>query len=284
MRPLPLLLLAACTTEPDPDLVQLADGGLVDLSHETNVVRRFYFLTEAEGRVDGFDLDDTNSPEGDPNSCGHADSVAPDGSTGIDNQLGVAWTVLEPLIGEAVQALLQGSINEGRFLLMVELSDIDDLQNDDDVTLDLFYGRLDPEIGTLGLIAPDQTFYVDESKPASHVEGVKLVDGRLEAGPIAFTAPIDILEEQFNIPIVQGRVRIDIREDGSFLGVLGGGINVPDTMAYMLDSNAAAEARLVEPIFYNNADMQLEDEGCRMLSVAFGFEGTTAFVVRYPEE
>jgi hypothetical protein len=281
---LPLLLIGCAQVEEGTDLIVLDDGGVVDLSAEANVVRRFFFVTEQDGMVDGFDLDERESPEGEAESCGHGDAVAPDGRTGIDNQLGQAWTVLEPLIGEAVQALLQGSINEGRFLMMIELTGIDDLVNDDDVTLELFYGRLDPVIGTLGLIAPDQTFYVDESKPVSRVEGARLVDGRIEAGPVTFTAPIDILEEQFDIPITAGRIRIDIGEDGSFVGILGGGINVPETMAYMLASNAAAEARLVEPIFYANADMGLDGEGCEVISVAFGFEGTTGFVVRYPGE
>jgi hypothetical protein len=55
-------------------------------------------------------------------------------------------------------------------------------------------------------------------------------------------------------------------------------------MTQLLDTNASQEARLVEPIFYNSADMGYIDGACTLLSVAFGFDGTNAFIARYPEE
>ena len=47
--------------------------------------------------------------------------------------------------------------------------------------------------------------------------------------------------------------------------------------------NTAMEAALVRPIFFNYADMNKGTSGCTHVSAAFGFEGTTAFAVRYPE-
>ena len=44
-------------------------------------------------------------------------------------------------------------------------------------------------LSTDNLIIPDQTFYVDEEFPSSTVKNLKLVDGKLEAGPIDFQVP-----------------------------------------------------------------------------------------------
>jgi hypothetical protein len=284
-RVLPLIVWAACTgPQQEANLVTLEDGGVVNLEEHTNVVRRFFFMTETEeGLVDGFDLDGLDSPVGELESCGHGDIGAPDGRTGIDNQLGRTWSVLEPLVGTATEALLQGIINEGRFLMMYQLTDLDDLVNDDDVQLELFYGNGSPDIGTYGVITPDQTFTIDDTKEATPVLPVSLVDGVIEAGPMDFTVPLDVLEEYLEIRVKNGRVRIEVHEDGTFTGVMGGSVDVEDSMTQLLDTNASQEARLVEPIFYNSADMGYVDGACTMLSVAFGFEGTNAFVVRYDD-
>jgi hypothetical protein len=278
---LALALLAACAPTTEDDLIYLEEGLAVDLSEQNSVVRRFFFMTESEdGEVDGFDLDGEDSPDGHEMSCGHGDAPSPDGRTGIDNQLGRTWSVLEPLVGTATQALLQGIINEGRFLMMIQLDRLDDYVNDDDVGLTIYYGSGSPDIGTLGVIAPDQTFTVDPTKDSSSLERVELVDGVIRAGPMDFTVPFDVLEEYLEIPVKDGQVRIEVNEDGSFTGILGGRVNVADSMAQLLDTNASQEARLVEPIFYNSADMGYVDGSCTELSVAFGFESTNAFVAK----
>ena len=55
------------------------------------------------------------------------------------------------------------------------------------------------------LIIPDQTFYVDEDFSKSVVKNLKLVDGTIEAGPIDFQVPIDILEASFVMNVKDGK-------------------------------------------------------------------------------
>ena len=263
----------------------LEEGQYVVKNSHANVLREFEFTgEESPGVAQGFNLDGAVSVEGDPDSCGHGDLTDPEGRDGIDNQFAKIWVALEPLVGEAVQAMLQGAINEGRFLLMVELVGVKDLENDNKVTVNLFRGRQDPEIGTFGLISPDQTFYFDDTVEASTVEKVAIVDGVVEAGPVAFQIPIDILEAEFVMNVADGKLRFEIHEDGTFEGILGGSIFVYDVLEELYQTDAYEEAELVTPLFENNADMGLEGGVCRQFSLAFGFRGTTGYVVREEAE
>ena len=271
------MVVSGCT----PEWTYLGEDQFVLNQSHANVLREFHFLgEEAPGVVQGFDLDNVTSAEGDSASCGHGDLVDPEGREGVDNQLAAIWALLEPLVGEAVQALLQGSINEGRFLLMVELVGVQDLQNDKKVTLNVFQGRQDPEVGTLGLISPDQTYYVNDTVEMSTVKGVSIENGWVEAGPVAFQLPIDILEAQFVMDVQDGKLRFYIHEDGTIEGIIGGSLSVYDVLEELYNTNAAEEAELVTPLFVNNADMGFEDGVCRQMSVAFGFTGTTGYVIR----
>jgi hypothetical protein len=234
------------------------------------------------GVVDGFDLDGVNSPAGDASTCGHADLVDPTGRQGIDNQMAVLWPVIEPLVGEAVKDLLQGAINEGTFLLTIEVvGDLGDMKNASGLTVNLFSSSLVPDVGTFGVIVPDQTYYFDYEQPAWSVPEVELIDGEIVAGPVGFEVPIQILDADFLLTIHGGMVRFKVNPDGTFSdGVLGGGFNVQDVLGELYNTNARAEAKLVTPIFVDNADMGMVDGECTLFSVGFGFEGTTAFVVR----
>ncbi len=268
----------ALVDEPDPAYFE-GTAYLLD-NARANVLRRFEFLEAADGVAVGFDLDGRISDADDEETCHQDDLTDPSGQQGVDNQLAKLWPALAPLVGEAVQELLQGAINEGRFLLAVELEGDHDGVNGEGLTLHLYRALTDPDIGTFGLIAPDQTFYLDYDKPVSVVEGVSLVDGEIHAGPVDFEIPIEVLEASFLMRVRGGQIRFTIAQDGTYHGALGGAINVADVLDELYQTNARAEAELVTPIFVNNADLGKVDGACTEFSMALGFEGTRAFVVR----
>ncbi len=161
---------------------------------------------------------------------------------------------------------------------------MDDFKNDDDVTVNVFRGRLDPNVGNKGLITPDQTFYLDYDYPISTAKNMQIIDGELIAGPVALQLPIDILDANFTLDMPGSQLRLTLNDDGSFQGILGGSFDVPGVLEELYNTGGAREVGLVAPVFETNADMNLEDGQCTRLSVAFGIEGAAAFVVRDSEK
>lgn len=268
-------------TEVSPDESYFVGEEYVLVASHANILRQILFTGELEpGVAEGFDLDGRTSPAGDSESCGHGDLVSPDGRTGIDNQFAVLWAAIKPLVGEQVEGLLQGAINEGRVLVIAELEGVDDLQNDDSVSFNLYRAILDPDIGTQGLIAPSQTYWYDYEAPLSRAENVAIVDGEVTAGPLRLELPIEILQLDIILPLEGAYIRFKIDDTGAFEGFFSGAIHIPSVIGAVLETGAAAEAELVRPIFEANTDMQRIDGVCEMMSATFGFEGTTAFVIR----
>ena len=244
-----------------------------------NVVRQLLFSAQVEpGVALGFDLDGRNSGPGDDASCGHGDLTDPEGRDGIDNQFAVLWGAIQPIVGVQVEELMQGAINEGLVLVMMEITEFDNLENGE-ATFSLYRGSLDPQVGTMGLIAPDQTFYYDYSAPISTAQAT-IENGELFAGPVELGIPLTILDLDIILPLRDGFVRIQIHEDGTFTGIIGGTINIASVAESLLETGAAEETRAVLPFFEANADMNLVDGDCLDMSAGFEFEGTTAFVVR----
>jgi hypothetical protein len=258
-------------------------GGYVLEDSHVNVVREIVFTSVLDGVVPGFDLDGHTTSAGDEDGCGKPDLTSPSGTPGIDNQLGNVWPALAPLIGTQLEGLLQGAINEGRVLIMVELAEVDDLWNDDSVVVNVYRGLADPEVGTIGFISPNQTYDYDYGSPISTVEHVAIQDGSIVAGPFIVTIPIDILDVQTVLVIENAWIDVQIDDRGAIHGVLGGAFSVDSLLDALFDSGARTEASLIEPLLRNNADMSFGSE-CGHLSVAIEVEGTKAYVVRNPEQ
>ena len=277
-------LLFSCSQEESP-YAYLGEEVYVDTSVHSNILREFsFFGTDEDGLAYGFDLDGKSSEDGEDESCGHGDLESPDGEVGIDNQLAKIWTLIEPVAGSIAQELLQGSINEGRVLLALELVGVDNIAEDSDVMLRIFTAQGEPEIGTLGLISPDQTFSINTEADFVEVEGVSISNGRVQVGPIDFSMPLDILELQTTLNIKMGSFDFTIHDDGTFHGYMGGAISVSEFLTDIKNTDAAEEAALVEALFINNADMGYESGECDLFSLAFSFSGTNAFVVRSVEQ
>ena len=177
----------------DPQWEYLPDGQYVLAQSMSNVIKRYEFFGATDGVAEGFDLDNVDSSDGDEDTCGHGDFEDPSGESGVDNQLAAVWSAVEPLIGYASTSLIQGAINEGRLLHMIEINGVDDIYNDSSIDFHFFRGLQDPEIGTFGYIAPDQTYYYDYEFPATTLTDLRIVDGVVNVGPAAIFLPIDIL-------------------------------------------------------------------------------------------
>ena len=217
-------------------------------------------------------------------SCGHGDFMSPWGDDGVDNQMAMVWAMAEELVGEAVVALLQDGINEGRMLVMLELGGVDDLVNDDEVTVSLYRSTDVPIVNVAGYLVPDQTFVPDPEFPDIRFDNASIVDGHVKAGPFNLAFPIRAFNADFLVSLDEGYVEFDINAEGRFSGHMGGIMDVHDIMGLMLQTNAAQEAALLYPIVEDLADINRTEEGCTHLSAALRFEGVTAFRVTEREE
>ena len=269
----------------EPPLPEYFEGGGYVLDEAvTNVVSEVGFHGELEpGVVYGFNLDGRVSDTADEETCGKMDFTSSVGEPGVDNQLAAIWPIVESLIGDQVTSLLQQAIADGRFLLMLEMRGLDDPQDDDEVRFTVMRGSLVPQYNADGIILPGQTYRIDESFPMSVVEDAQVIGGVLEAGPIEFEVPIFIFDAAFGMKFRDGRLRVEIQEDGTFSGVMAGAVNIDEFLGEILQTAAAAEAELVLPIFQSYADMQREDGECKSFSAAFTFRSVSGFV-RYTDE
>jgi hypothetical protein len=189
---------------------------------------------EVEGRLSyGLDLDGASDPE---------DFVHPDGSTGIDNQV---YRAVGCIIGfrgpDGVEHVFQNkAIADERYnRMMINITGVDSLDNDDSVTVTVARGR-DPLLtdATGENIIPGGTQRLDRRWGESLIRETR---GRIEDG-VLITAPLDDLVlpwMNLSVPSTQlirdARLRLDLREDRAS-GLLAGYADV-DTWYYQLIRN-----------------------------------------------
>ena len=128
---------------PSTPLIDDCEASSIGSREWTGVVYEIKFGREEPTGVSlGVDIDQRVSSGDDAQSCFRSDLVSPDGEEGIDNQFAKILPLVEAVGGEAIEGLAQGIINQGRLLIMFQLSALDDstLSNDSCVHFESFYG------------------------------------------------------------------------------------------------------------------------------------------------
>jgi hypothetical protein len=243
----------------------------------------FTRTTEA-GLAPGFDLDDRVSDGSDIESCGKKDLVDPEGRSGVDNQLAVLVPEVEKLVGNAVDGLVQGAINDGQLVILIEMEGVDDFKKDSCVNLSVQIGeKRPPSLGTDGVIEAYQTFEVDPSAERSHVEGARIENGVLETGPFVLAVPLALFDVAFTLHLHEARFRFSIDEEGMMQGHLGGGV-VPQEILDGASQGAGTEDLIpqIRVVLESSADLALDEETgkCQEVSSALQFKAAPAFIRR----
>lgn len=245
------------------------------------VLRKVTFgRATSEGVSVGRDIDGVDSDAMDEQGCRQADFVDEEGATGIDNQFARLLPGLEAVGGEAIEGIIQGSINTGEILLMLHMEHLDDLQDDACMDVTLFQGQGTPEIGTDDLISPGQTFEPDTTQPMVRIEEVGIEGGRLEAGPFEFSLPILVFGFDLVFNIRNAMVRADFEEDGSATGFISGSIDIAELLE--LVGGISGGGQVVEvllAVLDSSADLFPDENGdCTEISITLEYEGVTAFL------
>jgi len=238
----------------------------------------------AADKAPGFNIDGRESDSSDYMSCGKMDFTDADGRKGIDNQIAPLMPEVEKLVGNAVDGLLQGSINDGQLVILYEMENVDDFTNDECVNFAVQVGtKKRPTLGTDGVIEGYQTFELDPEAERSYVTGARIQNGVLEAGPFVVSIPLAIFDVAFTLHVQQAYFRFSIDDEGLMHGYLGGGI-VPQELLDGIADGDGLEDLLpqIKVALEANTDLAYNEETgkCGQLSAALEFSGAPAFIRR----
>lgn len=295
------LALAGCGGSNDTDASVANDSGDPSTGRTYTYVISEVDVPPNEGNVAiGFDLDDKNSDgldtTTDDRDCTPeaADYVDVDGNTGIDNQVaelvrGLASQIDDPQTAEVETAgtQLAQAIRDGLFIVLVELSGVDDLENDDNVELQIFLGA--PPAGqslqfTEGRLTPGQTIDVNRTimrgpGPVALLPGA-IVDGVLTAGPGATRVAL-ATETPVIFQLFEARFRATVAETSLTNGVLGGRLVASELSSALRNSGLATFERvvdLIDMVLAQRVDLGPVDGAgmCTGLSAATSFTAVPA--------
>ncbi|MFO0763060.1 MAG: hypothetical protein U0359_41875 [Byssovorax sp.] len=238
--------------------------------------------------ADGLDIDGRVTPDGDTESCGKKDYTSPEGDTGIDNQFGGLLPVIEAKVGnENLGQLLSTAISNGQLLILMSIEGLDDVKNDDAVTVKLAAGKGTPLLDSQGQFIHYQTFGIDrETAPVSTLPG-KVKDGVLTIGPGEAVLPVRVLDARFNLNLhgVVGKIVLTPDASGggvTMKGTVGGGLLTADFKGIIEKLNIAGDAISAAVTLVGLlADLGYDEASgtCTQISAALQVETTPAFVL-----
>lgn len=261
------LVLAACGGEeiaaPEP---------------KTAVVQAMRLAKEEPNGVSaGFNLDGVASDTSDEGSCRQPDFVDPSGVPGIDNQLARLLPIVDLAGQGALEALLQGAINEGRLLVFFELYESEPGK------IDVYARRGDdvPLLGTDGRILSGQTLALHEESELGAALGARVEGDQIIAGPFPLRLPVIVFSTLYDLKVQEAMVRFKVTPEGDLVdGVIGGGVLLTDLMdlVAIAEERGAGVMDVLVPVLNGQADMAFQNGACTKISLAATFNAVPAFV------
>ena len=238
----------------------------------------------------GLDLDgDDGSGESPAGVCKHKNYVSGDGRTGIDNQLYTVEGCIAGWQGHKgfTHQFFNNAMRDGQFSMLIEISGIDDEQNDDSVDITWRYSE-DAMVkdGAGTQILSDYTFRVTDNPeythyfsrtPARIVNGVVVTD-RIDY----FQLVLGVYGSPMKLKLSDARIRLELKLGGTIKGVLGGYRDWRE-LASTHSSSTELYFGFQQPAFYNA--LKREADGmkdpvtgeCTEISTAYDIEGVPAF-------
>ena len=234
---------------------------------------------DAEGVSSGFDLDGSNTLEGDQSGCGIPDFVSPEGQAGVDNAFARLIPALELTEAIAAEDLLDDTINSGELLLVIEVSGLDDEWNDDEVDVRFLRGVGPALLGSSDELLPSQTFASDPEVDEVLAVSVPLIDGVVVADNLQLSIPLDIFQYHIIMDLTQASLRIELLDGGGFRGYFGGAYDY--SLLLEVTENSELNPTLIAalpPLLDSAADMVGSDGRCSNISTTIEYEALPAFV------
>ena len=247
----------------------------------------------------GRDLDGLTSDGADDDSCGGVDFTAPDGRTGIDNQLYRVMGCIDSFrrdpefAGGAMEDYHVGAYRDGEITTLMEIRGVDDRMNDPEVEVGVYssqeptpYDSEKKGIGYASLTVTDNLLWQNETT------------GRIENG-VLITDPFD-LRLKFGWTgrpaeyVIRGaRIHMTLDEAGNATGDLAGYFDLKHAYWHNFhDEQGALQVangytcpsvwRALEAFADGERDPQTGK--CKAISTAMKIEAVPAFVIHPPKE
>lgn len=234
-------------------------------------------------RLNGIDLDGGKAIPG----CAHGDMVSPDGRAGIDNQYSRVMTcIARRRPGGGMREFYTEAIRNGDYTLLIQLSGVDDLKQDDDIELlvttsdDLMTKTAD------GKNVVQNLSFTPTFNPAytTRFKG-RIVDGFVLTDRQDMHVPAARIPNQAEVTYRNATLRLQIQADGTLKGVLGGYLKIADAFMRQDPSTEQVAGPFSCPAFYNalvsmaDAEPDSQSGKCTSLSAGWEIEAVPAFLV-----
>ena len=249
----------------------------------TGVVYEIKFGREEPTGVSwGTNIDQRASGVDDPQGCYRADLRSPDGEEGVDNQFAKILPLIEAVGGEAIEGLAQGIINQGRLLMMFQMTALDDptLQEDDCLHFESFYGAGTPQIGPHGFLVSGQSFDRDLERPSVMNTNLSLNGGELTVTGLELDLPLEVFDQYYLFELKKVLIKGQFTPEGEFHGFVSGALDVEAVAqrVEMIDGGGMV-AELIPRFLRQQADLEPNEDGvCQALSMTLTFKAKSAFI------
>jgi hypothetical protein len=242
----------------------------------------------------GINLDGTTDGSATPKSCPHDQFSGLDGEPGVDNQM---YRLLGCIYGWRDQGIFEVNADEmrgtsGLGMILIEVSDVDDVRNDDDVTVSFFRSTDQFAQGSNGEPIPFTSYRADTNPDGSLRYGDSL-KGSIKDGVIS-TETGDIKlpfygNYTFNQHIIRDMsIDLQLSDDGQAAdGMVYGYYDLDELIAHVTNTGLVISTAGFSCPAFTTAARELADGypdpetgECTSLSSAFELEAVAAFILK----
>ena len=178
----------------------------------------------------------------------------------------------------AVHELIQDSIRSGELLLLLELSKVDNLHDDECVDFGLWRGEGTPFIGTDGEILDAQSFARSDITEPALVNQTRIQNNTIKVDNLNYTLELQVLDEYVSFNLQKGSLYAQWTPNGEVSGYFGGAVSLDDFTPLTSLNDIGSVGTLLDGLLASAADMDLDDDGtCDAITIMFEFEGVQAF-------
>ena len=241
-------------------------------------------------RNDGLNLDGSKDPNhSDSYTCPHEKSVDENGQFGVDNQLGRVLACISGMREKGTLApYFTTQMRSGMWSMLIDVTGVDDVRNDPDVTVDIYAGDDNMVRDSSGNVLSGASLTAKADPKLHRQFKGHIKDGVLETTPIEELFIPDIMLTSRLPPwaIEKARLKLTLLPNGNAKGFLGGYMPIGHYSGS--GGDAQGEHFTGTPCnFMYWAVKQYADGAknpktgqCEAISTSFRIEAIPAFVVR----